>query len=487
VRSDGEGGEDDRVNEDRRIVSLRLDPATTERLLAWAEQAGVAGDIDAAARLALAAFLDDQPPQMPLPLGVDLTPTEREVMQRSARGQDATEIALAMDLAPGTVSQARYRAVRKGAPGRERATLGQLRERAFERAAGRVLGAGAEVDEAEAVAFLRPPADVRDGAEPQAPDAVRLGVPRGDRVGRVWEDDARPFRAPRKARPLSGLTNRIAPTLWASTRLVLLAGDEGPVTPARLLASVVPDAWRIGAGLDAWEEEQRRLIQSRPGAKRRGVPFHFSARWPSLSGPETREASSVVGFVTFSLGDWRGTGSAVSGPLFTLGLAELLPTRSKTQPLYLRPTRKAVDLAQELGMTDASCWYPYDDAAWRAIRECLRSTPTLELDRLVRALRVVGESEGTADFQEGIARAFDLPETSTGSRRASEAGGHLARLRELGLVTIPGAYDLDLYRLLDVQPRIDAPAFGPDAITARGQALLDYEGAAPPRRRKGSS
>ncbi len=468
------------MNQDRRIVSLRLDPGTAERLLAWAEQAGVPDDIDAAARLALAAFLDDQPSQMPLPLGVDLTPTEREVMQRSARGQDAAEIAQAMDLAPGTVSQARYRALRKGAPGRERATLGQLRERAFERAVARVLGPGVDVD--EAVTFLRPPRDVRDGAKPEAPDAVRLGVARGTRVGLVWEDDARPFRAPRDARPLGGLTNRIGPTLWASTRLVMLAGDEGPVTPERLLEDVLPDAWRIGAGLDAWEEEQRQIIQSKPGAKRRGVPFHFSARWPSLSGPETREASSVVGFVTFSLGDWRGHGKPVFGPLFTLGLAQLLPTRSKNQPLYLRPTPKALRLAEDLGATGASCWYPYDDGAWQVIRECLRTTPTLELDRVLMALRVVGESEGTADFQAGIARAFKLPKASTGSRWASEAGGHLARLRELGLVTIPGAYDLGLYRLLDDRPRRDAPAFGPDAITARGQALLDFEGAAPPRR-----
>ena len=108
---------------------------------------------------------------------------------------------------------------------------------------------------------------------------------------------------------------------------------------------------------------------------------------------------------------------------------------------------------------------------------------TSELERVVQALRVVGESWGTKDFQNGIARAFKIPQTSSGSRAASESGGHLARLRELGLVAIPGAYDLDLYRRLPDQPPRDAPAFGPDAITLRGRELLEYEGARPPRKR----
>lgn len=465
-----------------RVISIQLDGAIADRLQAWADQMGLEGDLDSVALRALARFLDDQPPQMALSLEVDLTDTEREVMKRVTRGEDLADVARAMELSPNTVAQARYRALRKGVPGRERVTLGHMRERAFERAAARVLGPGA--DPGADVSFLRPPPDVRDGAEPQAPSSVLLGVPRGVRVASVWDDDAREFRAPRAPRPLSGLTNRIGPTLWASTRLVTLAGDEGPVTPARLLEDVLPDAWRIGAGLDAWEEQQRELIQSRPGSRRRGVPFHFSARWPSLSGPETREASSVVGFVNFSLGEWRGVGKPVVGPLFALGLAEVLPTRSRKQELFLRPTRKAHDLALALGQTDATCWYPYGDDAWEVIRECLRTTPTLELDRAVKALRVVGDSGGTEDFQRGIATAFAVAQTSTGSRKAAEAGGHLARLRELGLVTIPGAYDLDLYRPLPDPPPRDAPAFGPDAITARGRELLDFEGARPPRRRK---
>lgn len=463
-----------------RDISLRLDDLTAERLRAWAEGAGLAGDLDAVALEALRRFLDEQPPQMALRLGVDLSPTEREVMQRTSRGEQSSEIAAAMGVSANTVAQARYRALKKGAGGREQVTLGQMRERAFERAATRVLGAGAaaEVD----AAFLRPPPDLRDGSPPLPPTAVPFGLPPAHRAGRAWEHDPREFRAPHRDRPLSGLTNRIGPTLWASTQLVTLAGDEGPVTPMRLLEVVLPEAWRIGAGLDAWEEAERARIQSRPGAKRRGVPFHFSARWPSLSGPETREASSVVSFVNFSLGDWRGTGSAVSGPLFTLGLAELLPTREKGEPLFVRPTVKAFELAAELGRVDASCWYPYGDEAWSVVRECLRTTPTGELGRAAWALHLVGETRSTSEFQEAIGATFGIPSTGTGSRWASEASGHLARLRELGLVTIPGAYDLDLYRSIDRPRGRDAEAFGPTAITERGHELLATDGAHPPGR-----
>lgn len=453
---------------DSEGIPLHLDRHTAERLHAWAEQQGLRGGLDAIALAALQAFLDEQPAQMEFRLA-GLSPTEREVMQRTARGEQSVDIAAAMGLTENTVAQARYRALKKGAGGRERVTLGQMRERGFDRAASRVLGQ--RPYSSREAAFLQPPADVREGAIPTPPDQVLLGLPQGRPVGRAWQDDPRPFRAPKRERPLTGLTNRLGPTFWASTRLVMLAGEEGPVTPAQLLQAVMPDAWRIGAGLHAWEERQRESIQSRPGAKRRGVPFHFSARWPSASGPETREASSMVGFVTLSMGDWRGTGSAVSGPFFTLGLAEILPTQEKGEPLFIRPTTKALDLAVALGHAGASCWYPYGDAAWDAIRECLRTTPTGELDRAREALRLVAESEGTGEFQERIGRAFDIPPGSTGARRATEASGQLARLRELGLVTIPGASDLDLYRPVDGPQRGGAP-FGPEAVTDRGHRLL---------------
>jgi len=468
--------------QDPRTISLRLDGKALERLRAWADQAGVGDDLEGAATRALLAFLDDQPRQTAMFVGLGLSDTESEVMQRTARGEESSRIADELGMTPNAVAQARYRALKKGAGGRQQVALGQIRERAFDRAKRRVLGAGPDAD--REVGFLRPPPDVRDGAEPEKPDRVMLGAPPGEYVGRVWEDDARRFRPPRKVEPLSGYTNRIGPTLWASTRLVLLAGDQGAVTPGELLETLLPDAWRIGAGLEAWEAEQRAIIQGRPGSKRRGVPFHFSARWPSLSGAEAKEASSVVSFVQFSIGEWRGSGSPVLGPLFTLGLAEILPVpaRSKKQPLYLRPTRKALGLAQALARAGASCWYPYSDEAWQVIRECLRATPEMELDRVVRALQAVGGSTTTKDFQQAIASTFEIK--GTGSRRKTEASGHLARLRELGLVTIPGAYDLDLYRPIEREARRGTPAFGPDSVTMRGMELLDHEGARPPRRRR---
>ena len=422
------------------------------------------------------------------PIGADgdLSDRERDVMDRIARGESVNQIAEALGVKPNAVSQARYRALRKGVGDPERAALGQLRDRSFAQAARRVLGAGAAIGEPE-ITLLRPPEDLRSGAiAPCAPGDVRYGAPPGRSVGSAWSDDARPFRAPRRSRPLTGLTNRLGPTLWASTQLVLLAGDEGAVTARRFLEAVVPEAWRIGTGLPAWEERQRASIQSLPGNSRRGIPFHFSARWPSLSGQPTREASSVVSFVTFSLGDWRGRGEAVTGPLFSLGLVELLPTRSGSDELYLRPTPKAAGLAERLGRAGASSLYPYSDDAWAAIRECLRDTHTAELARAVKALEIVRDSHSAQEFQAGIAMAFEQEMRPRRGRRdpdgeapaagvKSEASGQLARLRELGLVAIPNSRDLDLYRPITGGSVPVGDAMGPEALTARGRLLLADE------------
>jgi len=469
--------------EDPHTISLQLDADSADRLRAWAEQSGARGGLDAAAARALREFLDGLPRQGAVPLGPDLTRTEREVMQRTARGEDLADIAEALGLKPNTVAQARYRALRKGAPDSERVTLGQMRERDFERAAARLLGPGADVQ--RALVFLRPPADLHDSSRPEGPDHVRLGLPPGRFVHAVPPAGFHPC-GHHSPPPLSGFTNRIGPTLWASSQLVDLAMDEGPVSPERLLESIVPRAWRIGADLDTWEKDQRKRIQGRPGAKRRGVPFHFSARWPSATGPETREASSLVGFVNFSVGEWARPGRSPVGPLFALGLAEVVESRTDQPQRYLWPTTKACELAARLGDVGASCWYPYSDPAWHVIRECLRVTPNAELLRTTLALRAFSESGDTKEFQRRVVQELDEVDREaghhlgTGSRSASASGGHLARLREFGLVTIPGAYDLDLYRPLVDPPQPGAPAFGPDAVTHRGWDLLDVERAQRP-------
>lgn len=330
----------------------------------------------------------------------------------------------------------------------------RAREKAYARAGARVFGN--VVDLHEAMEILAPPEHVVRRPEAVAPWAVRLGLRPDDEPSLDWRTEALAFAPPDDPTPLSGLTNRIAPTLWSSSELVRLVSRRGQaVTAVEFLREVMPGAWTFGAGLKEWEDDQRAQLRARPGMSRAGLPFHAAARWPSLSGRMLREASSATSFVSFSLGTWASRTSQFDGPLASLGLVEVAPGPDGWW--RLRPSERGVDLARDLAGTSASCEYPHEEDAWRVLEPMLTTSPTRELERMALALAAFVRARNTEEFEQQVVERVPSPTGKPLGARAlaTEAGGHLARLREMGLV------------------QIGSRRFGEQSITERGYRLLD--------------
>ncbi len=261
---------------------------------------------------------------------------------------------------------------------------------------------------------------------------------------------------------LYGLTNRIAPTLWAAAQLVAMQVEQGggPVLYGRFIQHVMPLAWRIGIGIEKWEGEQPRD----KGSAGRG--FQASARWPSpprfVDDEERsarREASTVYGFVEYGLLTWTAGSSWTApgkgwarGPLAALGLVAA-HANADDGSVWLEATRVGVEFLGEMGRAGASCAYPHNQAAWAAYTEFLRSVNPLELERMDRVLNAVALSHVREDL---LVKVGVMDPKSMGSRNGpmNFANGYIARLREWGLL----------------QPA--QPKFGPKALTERGIAEL---------------
>ncbi len=260
---------------------------------------------------------------------------------------------------------------------------------------------------------------------------------------------------------LYGLTNRIAPTLWAAAQLVEMEVEQGggPVSYGRFIQHVMPRAWDIGIGIEKWEGEQPRD----KGSAGRG--FQASARWPSpprfVDDEERsarREASTVYGFVEYGLLTWTAGSSWTApgkgwarGPLAALGLVAAHANADGS--VWLEATRVGVEFLGETGRAGASCAYPHNRAAWAAYKEFLRSVNPIELDRMDGVLNAVALSHARKDLLDKV-KVMD-PE-AMGSRNGpmNFANGYIARLREWGLL------------------QLAQPKFGPKALTERGIAEL---------------
>jgi len=327
------------------------------------------------------------------------------------------------------------------------------RSQAFRAAAARILGQPAKTP--EAWAFIEPPLDLGDlqGTPPLPPELVRVGSSSLDRnAGDAWTI-AR-GAPPTSADPLPALTNRLAPTFWAAARLVDLSHDEEPLVWRDVLETILPEAWAIGAGLEVWDEEQRRELRREPGQSRKGLAFQASARWPTLNTSARRQASSVASFVMNSVALWRPRRQSFTGPLFTLGLAEAVP--GDGGDWRIRPTPAGVAVALRLRFAGASCRYPHDEASWVVIRDCLAWTTTRELARMRGAAGALDEARSMDDYIHGVSEMIrDMDgKPPRGAQAAAQASAHLARLRECGLATITKR------------------SVGPGALTPRGVDLL---------------
>ncbi len=267
---------------------------------------------------------------------------------------------------------------------------------------------------------------------------------------------------------LSGLTNRVAPTLWAASRLLEMQIDAGgiPIPLGEFLVGVMGDAWRIGEGLTAWEGEHE------------SSGFAVAARWPKLprarraasrlrdADPEAehrrRLAQATTSFIEYSLitATVNLSGKVRErGPMAVLGLAAAR-LDSQGRPV-VGVYSSAQRLLMKLGALGASCSYPHSDEAWRAYVAHLRDfAPPIEYSGMLRMLRLMDASTSRVNFYERVAE-FQMQDPLTKRRKGSASKGHptdangfIGRLREWGLLVFePGV-------------------FGPEALTERGRAFL---------------
>lgn len=321
-------------------------------------------------------------------------------------------------------------------------------------ASGRAMG-----PEPLPVSVLAAPDDVMHVA-PLPPSEVFIGLAR-DITDREfnwnWFPSLPPDRSPEEM-SLYGLTNRVSPTLWAASRLIEVQVKQGgePVAYSTFLMRVMPEAWRIGAGVEKWEALQRPNL----GAPTRR--FSSSARWPSVpdqSDPERaerREASTVYGFVEYALLIWMAGARQMRagggrGPLIALGLVD--SSAREDGAVFLKATSAAVRLAVGLGRAGASCQYPHNADSWLAYEKFLAEANPLELQRMDTMLDVIATAEDRADVFRGVAR-IDAQAQETVSGSATLANGYIARLREWGLIELA------------------RPKFGDKALTTRGREEL---------------
>jgi hypothetical protein len=272
-----------------------------------------------------------------------------------------------------------------------------------------------------------------------------------------------------RASRMSGLTNRVAPTLWAASRLIeLQLANAGEAVPFEtFIASVMPEAWRIGEGLEKWE------------AGRAEGAFSVSARWPKTPRlrrslerwtreeaeleAQRRVAQSAVSFIEYSLMtvsvNSRGLQGRSRGPLVALGLADAWLGPSGGIVAGVQPA--SVELLLELAHAGATCEYPHSEAAWTAYDRFLRSSAPTEHKGMVRLLRQMSAATSRTDFYERVAdyefESMKITRRKGGASKgpSTDANGFIGRMREWGL--------------LELSPGLS----GVEAVTPRGRALLN--------------
>ncbi len=270
---------------------------------------------------------------------------------------------------------------------------------------------------------------------------------------------------------LSGLTNRIAPTLWATAQLAVMQADVGgrEVRYHDFLRRVMPRAWEIGEGLNA----------AYGSSSRRG--FLPSARWPKVLERGTRDyadaeearagrrlgfAQAATGFIEYSLIGWprssRGDGRPV-GPMAALGLASIW---DESGGLWVAVNPAAVPLLLELGELGTSCKYPHSSDAWRAYEGFVKQHARCdEATDILIVLEMLASSQSRAAFYESAStfkmteRQLDRLRTRTSQNASTKgystaANGYIGRLREWGLV------------------RMEEGVFGEKALTPSGREAL---------------
>ena len=341
------------------------------------------------------------------------------------------------------------------------------------------------VNAGEAMRFkaseLFPPADLQS-VKPLDPGEVVVGLanaerleladwggPRGQRE--LWTDEANREHQ-QSGLHLSGLTNRIAPTLWGTSRLAELQLDSGgqPIAYGDYIASLMPDAWRIGEGLEK-ADRVGWAVKFAPGARWPKLPRRRRETGDDVEMERTAQiAQAVTSFIEYSLISWRpmtrSSAQPARGPMALLGLADIWDDAGE---VWVSTTPDALPLLSQLGELGTSCLYPHSGDAWSAYSRFLAAgRGSFERDDLLAFLEILAGADSRATFFEAAA-AHAINEQKIERRRgaaskgySTDASGVIGRLREWGLVSL------------------DAGSFGWSAITQRGCVELEGRGIVPP-------
>ena len=252
-------------------------------------------------------------------------------------------------------------------------------------------------------ATLRPPPDPGPLA---TTELTALTPPEAGFSISATDDLSRP-----EGKALFGLHNRDYPTLWALTRLAVMANKE-PIPVTDYFAGVLQEAWSLG--------EQLLAIEKHRGGK-------CTALFPTNPG---KRKSAETGFRLFAIGDYR-TGEnntiATSGPLFewrAVGLSGPVdePRISLTEAGWqLLAALRGLSVEEPHAPSSATVFLAY-----------LKEQAPADERGFVEIMRAIGPDGATREDVLDHA-ATQWPEW-TENEVSTNSAGYIARAREWGLI-----------------------------------------------------
>ena len=261
----------------------------------------------------------------------------------------------------------------------------------------------ARSEPSHANATLRPPSDQDP---PATTELTALTSPEAGFSISATDDLSRP-----EGKALFGLHNRDYPTLWALSRLAVMANEE-PVPVGAYFAGILEEAWSFG--------EQLVTIERHTGRK-------CTALFPTNSG---KRKSAETAFRLFAIGDYRTDANntlTTSGPLFEWRAVGL--SGSADDPQIGLTAAGWTLLAALRGLSVEGPRAPSSAAAFLAH---LKEHAPADERGFVEIMRVIGPDGATR--QDVLAHAASQWPEWTENEVSTNSAGYIARAREWGLV-----------------------------------------------------
>ena len=214
-----------------------------------------------------------------------------------------------------------------------------------------------------------------------------------------------------EGKALFGLHNRDYPTLWALSRLAVMANEE-PIPVEDYVAEVLEEAWSFG--------EQLLAIERHTGRK-------CTALFPTNAG---KRKSAETAFRLFAVGDYRTDANnrlTTSGPLFEWRVVGLSGSADDPQ-IGLTAAGWAL-LAALRGL---SIEEPHAPSVATAFLSHLKEHAPADERGFVEVLKVIGTDGATR--QDVLDHAASQWPEWTENEVSTNSAGYIARAREWGLI-----------------------------------------------------